>query len=157
MFPVPFQPTWTKSPKSKQHDWDKIETDPVIDPHFSIGDSDDVIIPENTTSPNKPTPVAPLNVTPFVSKLPDHLTRSVVCLHLTSDPYGHCPLCRDRFNWCNTVVKLPCDHRFHPHCIDDWMTKTFVCPHCQQPIMRKGKPLDAVDDAKKKPKWLCCF
>lgn len=82
-----------------------------------------------------------------------YLSRTIFCIHLSPDPYGHCPICAERFIWCNTVVKLPCDHYFHPRCMHDWLTKSIECPDCGKPFIKKGN--DSSESHPTRLKRLC--
>ena len=31
----------------------------------------------------------------------------------------------------STVKRLPCNHEFHKHCIDEWFTRKRICPLCK--------------------------
>ncbi len=39
-----------------------------------------------------------------------------------------CPICLKEYEKDDTLMKLPCQHIFHPGCIKPWLTKT----RCQQ-------------------------
>ena len=39
-----------------------------------------------------------------------------------------CAVCLDN----STFAELPCGHRFHPHCIGNWVRKSNSCPCCRQ-------------------------
>ncbi len=32
------------------------------------------------------------------------------------------------------VRYLPCMHSYHIACIDDWLTRKFLCPSCMEPV-----------------------
>lgn len=43
-----------------------------------------------------------------------------------------CPVCLDEFKKGETVRVLPCDHLYHPPCIEPWLlTKSTKCPLCK--------------------------
>jgi hypothetical protein len=45
-----------------------------------------------------------------------------------------CTVCQDEFNDEDTVRVLPCEHIYHPDCIDDWLKlHSYKCPCCRKP------------------------
>jgi hypothetical protein len=45
-----------------------------------------------------------------------------------------CTVCQDDFNTEDTVRILPCEHLYHPDCIDDWLKgHSYKCPCCRKP------------------------
>ena len=45
-----------------------------------------------------------------------------------------CTVCQDDFNTEDTVRVLPCEHLYHPDCIDDWLKgHSYKCPCCRKP------------------------
>eukprot|EP00916_Digyalum_oweni_P017755 GHVL01029266.1.p1 GENE.GHVL01029266.1~~GHVL01029266.1.p1 ORF type:complete len:256 (+),score=35.38 GHVL01029266.1:47-769(+) len=47
-----------------------------------------------------------------------------------------CAICTEEFQIGETVRELPCEHRFHPYCIDPWATKkNNSCPLCRTPVV----------------------
>jgi hypothetical protein len=45
-----------------------------------------------------------------------------------------CTVCQDEFNEEDMVRILPCEHIYHPDCIDDWLTiHSYKCPCCRKP------------------------
>jgi hypothetical protein len=45
-----------------------------------------------------------------------------------------CTVCQDEFNEEDMVRILPCEHIYHPDCIDDWLTAhSYKCPCCRKP------------------------
>lgn len=51
-----------------------------------------------------------------------------------------CPICLDDFqSHCTVVRKLPCQHIYHPECIDAVLTKSSsLCPVCKGAVLPKG-------------------
>merc|ERR1712187_318749 len=46
-----------------------------------------------------------------------------------------CTICISEFADGNEVRTLPCGHRFHASCVDDWLVRTPVCPmRCHEDI-----------------------
>ena len=51
-----------------------------------------------------------------------------------------CAICVEDFQDEDTVRVLPCNHYFHPECIDPWLTDhSSLCPLCKQRIPRQGE------------------
>jgi len=42
-----------------------------------------------------------------------------------------CPVCLKSFEEDESLMCLPCDHRFHSTCIEPWLSKTNSCPLCR--------------------------
>lgn len=51
-----------------------------------------------------------------------------------------CPICLDDFVVNTTPVRhLPCNHIYHPHCIDPFLqTRSSLCPLCKRSVLPKG-------------------
>jgi hypothetical protein len=47
---------------------------------------------------------------------------------------GACCICLDEMTKGVQVRKLPCDHKFHPKCIDKWLLRNKCCPMCKKDI-----------------------
>ena len=48
-----------------------------------------------------------------------------------------CAICVDEFNEGETLRWLPCDHAFHPQCIDEWLSNhSALCPLCKAEVPR---------------------
>jgi len=47
-----------------------------------------------------------------------------------------CSICIDEFEQDQTLRKLPCGHRFHIKCIDEWLKISNSCPNCKAEIPR---------------------
>jgi len=45
-----------------------------------------------------------------------------------------CAICLIEFQEGLDVRKLPCDHIFHPQCIDSWLEITSTCPLCKRDL-----------------------
>jgi hypothetical protein len=43
-----------------------------------------------------------------------------------------CAVCLEDFAEGNTMRLLNCKHRFHKHCIDQWLHRVATCPICQR-------------------------
>ena len=46
-----------------------------------------------------------------------------------------CSICIDEFKQEQNLRKLPCNHRFHITCIDEWLKISNVCPNCKTDIL----------------------
>ncbi|KAF3785439.1 E3 ubiquitin-protein ligase [Nymphaea thermarum] len=42
-----------------------------------------------------------------------------------------CSICLERFVVGEGLIRLPCGHRFHPVCLDPWITTCGDCPYCR--------------------------
>eukprot|EP00293_Proteomonas_sulcata_P004949 CAMPEP_0184324878 /NCGR_PEP_ID=MMETSP1049-20130417/137418_1 /TAXON_ID=77928 /ORGANISM="Proteomonas sulcata, Strain CCMP704" /LENGTH=179 /DNA_ID=CAMNT_0026646769 /DNA_START=295 /DNA_END=834 /DNA_ORIENTATION=+ len=74
----------------------------------------------------------PLQLAP----IPDQLRQRIVAsLPLSADgpeDEDPCAICFDRSEGPEQWRVLPCGHRFHPHCVDDWLVKQGgSCPTCR--------------------------
>lgn len=45
-----------------------------------------------------------------------------------------CTICLDRFKSGETLVHLPCAHRYHPRCLVPWLENNGHCPCCRMEI-----------------------
>lgn len=57
--------------------------------------------------------------------------------NLKGDPET-CSICIDEFEQGTNLRVLPCSHRYHPKCIDDWLKIQNNCPNCKAEIPRRG-------------------
>ena len=46
---------------------------------------------------------------------------------------GTCSICIETFT-STTHITLPCNHKFHTHCIKQWLEKELNCPLCRQSL-----------------------
>ncbi|PGH03107.1 hypothetical protein GX51_04294 [Blastomyces parvus] len=51
-----------------------------------------------------------------------------------------CPICLDDYMWGETTVReLPCQHIFHPECIDNFLLQnSSLCPVCKKSVLPRG-------------------
>lgn len=65
-----------------------------------------------------------------IAYLPTH---AVSAEELSSAPPEHrsCTICMEEFNQGDTQKTLPCFHRFHAGCIDQWLRQQGTCPICK--------------------------
>ncbi|XP_023674558.1 RING finger protein 11-like [Paramormyrops kingsleyae] len=45
-----------------------------------------------------------------------------------------CVICMMDFTYGDPIRSLPCMHIYHVDCIDDWLTRSFTCPSCMEPV-----------------------
>jgi len=48
----------------------------------------------------------------------------------------HCPVCLDVYKVGEIMRILPCNHRFHKACIDQWLMDKRTCPMCKMDILK---------------------
>ncbi|KAI3701636.1 hypothetical protein L6452_26866 [Arctium lappa] len=60
---------------------------------------------------------------------------------------GDCSICLENFKESELCRSLPeCDHVFHTHCVDSWLTKVANCPVCRRRVrLETGRPSDRID------------
>lgn len=46
-----------------------------------------------------------------------------------------CSICIDEFKGEQDLRRLPCNHRFHKNCIDEWLKISSLCPNCKADII----------------------
>lgn len=62
-----------------------------------------------------------------------------------------CVICMDCMSTENLIVQLPCKHRYHMKCIQEWLKYSKSCPVCRRmfflygPSMQKRFPFDIFD------------
>ncbi|CAL5340346.1 unnamed protein product [Camellia sinensis] len=44
---------------------------------------------------------------------------------------SECPICLEEFHVGNEIRGLPCAHKFHVECIDEWLRLNVKCPRCR--------------------------
>lgn len=67
------------------------------------------------------------------------LQRKSMMVHLPCREYegnasSECTICMENFKTSEIIRSLPCFHSFHQTCIDDWLSRSFTCPSCLEPI-----------------------
>lgn len=50
-----------------------------------------------------------------------------------------CAICLTEFEDGESLRTLWCSHKFHPTCIDTWLTERTKCPLCQQSVLQEGQ------------------
>lgn len=43
-----------------------------------------------------------------------------------------CSVCQEQFSLKSSVRKSICGHIFHEWCLNDWLSKKWVCPFCRK-------------------------
>lgn len=49
-----------------------------------------------------------------------------------------CSVCISDYVAGNKLRQLPCQHEFHIHCIDRWLSENCTCPVCRRPVLELG-------------------
>jgi len=44
----------------------------------------------------------------------------------------NCTICLGKFKQYDVIRTLPCMHKFHAECIDEWLKKKTACPICRK-------------------------
>ena len=58
--------------------------------------------------------------------------------HVGREVCDACAICVEDFREDNDVRVLPCDHVFHPKCVDEWLSNhSSLCPLCKLDVSRK--------------------
>lgn len=52
-----------------------------------------------------------------------------------------CMICQEEFQAGAVLRALPCLHRYHKTCIDQWLARSCMCPICKHEITRSALPL----------------
>jgi len=68
----------------------------------------------------------------LLNSLNRHLT-SYLPISSTPPSDGICAICAADAILGDTWKQLPCKHKFHPQCVDPWITENNSCPLCRQP------------------------
>lgn len=62
----------------------------------------------------------------------------------TADAYkDSCSICLEHYHPTDLVRELPCEHLYHPACIDPWLGTHGICPLCKQKVELPENELDA--------------
>lgn len=90
----------------------------------SVSEPPYIVPPRSTHGPGPPTPRPP---TPLAHRRPAY-------------SQAKCVICFDDFeSHCTEVRELPCQHIYHPDCIDEFLTKkSSLCPVCKGAVLPKG-------------------
>lgn len=71
-----------------------------------------------------PTPVRAGATPEQIEACPQHIVRA-------NDTEGDCCICLASFQEKDKVRVLPCDHKYHTDCIDQWLHQSTLCPMCK--------------------------
>eukprot|EP00443_Scrippsiella_acuminata_P086283 CAMPEP_0115397464 /NCGR_PEP_ID=MMETSP0271-20121206/13817_1 /TAXON_ID=71861 /ORGANISM="Scrippsiella trochoidea, Strain CCMP3099" /LENGTH=354 /DNA_ID=CAMNT_0002821211 /DNA_START=19 /DNA_END=1084 /DNA_ORIENTATION=- len=68
-----------------------------------------------------------------IEALPTH---NVTAEEIASAPqeYSTCTICREEFKQGEEQRTLPCFHRFHVACVDQWLRRCGTCPNCKSRV-----------------------
>ncbi|KAF0698206.1 Aste57867_11191 [Aphanomyces stellatus] len=67
----------------------------------------------------------------------------------TADPIEEmCPICLVEYVADLELRELPCSHRYHPACIDEWLKKNHTCPMCKRDM---ASPVQSPTNAARNP------
>ncbi|CAO1619036.1 unnamed protein product [Jaminaea pallidilutea] len=90
-----------------------------------------------------PVGARPAEVREFLS-LQQDVIEEVTQHDRPGDSYGDvqdttCPICVEDFVEGDVIRELPCPgrHRYHSHCVDEWLLQHSVCPLCRQDFGRQ--------------------
>ncbi|PRQ53598.1 putative aminoacyltransferase, E1 ubiquitin-activating enzyme [Rosa chinensis] len=50
---------------------------------------------------------------------------------IVTDEGMECSICLESFKVCGEAKEMPCKHRFHAHCIENWLYRRASCPLCR--------------------------
>lgn len=62
---------------------------------------------------------------------------------------GSCPICLDEWSEGDVAAEMPCKHRFHSKCVEEWLGRQATCPLC-----RYEMPVEEVEGEKKVGVWI---
>lgn len=49
----------------------------------------------------------------------------------SSEEEDKCPICLDALKRYQNIKTLPCIHKFHKKCVDNWLRHEMFCPTCR--------------------------
>ena len=49
-----------------------------------------------------------------------------------------CLICQHEYNCNDELRRLPCGHCFHVECVDQWLSRTDLCPYCRTSIKNEA-------------------
>ncbi|KAI1107329.1 hypothetical protein F4804DRAFT_297602 [Jackrogersella minutella] len=105
-------------------------------------------VPSNDVEQTGPPPEATANATPKVhSEAPGATTSDQTGAkdEQTEDDNLGCSICTEDFSVGQDVRVLPCDHKFHPQCVDPWLVNVSgTCPLCRLDL----RPHEAEEEQK---------
>jgi len=66
------------------------------------------------------------------------------------DKKDDCPICKELFSLAETVLQIPCAHRFHPDCIKEWLKIHNSCPLCRYELPTANRKYERYKERVKK-------
>lgn len=95
--------------------------------HMVPAEAEAPVANEPTTDDNKPTPAKETTTSPVITSVMDV---SNVAQDVEADPDSlGCSICTEDFKVGDDVRVLPCEHQFHPACVDPWLINVSgTCP-----------------------------
>jgi len=54
---------------------------------------------------------------------------------IKNDSSHQCLICQFHYEKGDRLRELPCGHRFHAECVDQWLKKKDICPYCRKSIV----------------------
>lgn len=88
--------------------------------------------------------------TPISQKTFDQLKK-----HVTDETNvqngDHCSVCKDAYTLGEKTIQLPCEHLYHPDCIEPWLLKEKnTCPSCRHVLISKEEETEQIKSEPKK-------
>jgi hypothetical protein len=77
-------------------------------------------------------PVPQINSTP--KEILERLPTSIYVKASNDSEEDRCEICLDSYSEGATLRTLPCFHRFHVHCCDNWLALSKACPICKTEV-----------------------
>ncbi|CAH8382343.1 unnamed protein product [Eruca vesicaria subsp. sativa] len=62
---------------------------------------------------------------------------------------GGCSICLDEWSVGDVAAEMPCKHKFHSKCVEEWLGRHATCPLC-----RYEMPVEEVEEEKKVGVWI---
>lgn len=62
---------------------------------------------------------------------------------------GGCPICLEEWSEGDVAAEMPCNHKFHYKCVEEWLGRHATCPLC-----RYEMPVEEVEEEKKVGVWI---
>ncbi|CAA0202578.1 unnamed protein product [Arabidopsis thaliana] len=62
---------------------------------------------------------------------------------------GSCAICLDEWSKGDVAAEMPCKHKFHSKCVEEWLGRHATCPMC-----RFEMPVEEVEEEKKIGIWI---
>ena len=67
----------------------------------------------------------------LLQKMSEEITQFNNILYKENDG---CVICLDNFKTDEKIIKLPCNHIYHPECIQEWLKNNITCPLCRNEL-----------------------